>query len=285
MPEDVFKQEDEKHVSTEVELMVWAPKVDLLALSNVNGEVVLHRLSWQKVWTITPPTEKDRVGGLAWRPDSKLVTIGYKSGKIRLCDIEKGNILHSTEVEGEVTCMSWTEHRYPDDSPFTSEPYGEDTSATFLPTLQPLNKNYSDSAPVTKDNSDEVVEDSKKLKDQKELNFLIIGTNQDSVHLLVYGSFPLAQAGFMIQDGSQVRRVISAVLTEDLRSLSAVVASYADESDEIDYYILTFDTALIMSRHKEVRLLALKCGLISCLVEHLQVSLSWIHVYILAKYV
>lgn len=121
---------------------------------------------------------------------------------------------------------------------------------------------------------DEVVEDSKKLKDQKELNFLIVGTNRDSVHLLVYGVFPFAQASFMIQDGSQERRVCSAVLTDDLRSLSAVVESYADESDEIDYYILTFDTTLIMSRHKEVRILGLKYGLICCLVEHLQTTIQ-----------
>ena len=109
--------------------------------------------------------------------------------------------------------MSWTEHKFTEDNPFTSEPYGEDTSSNYLPKLQPLNKNYSETGPVSKDNLDEVVEDSKKLKDQKELNFLIVGTNRDSVHLLVYGVFPFAQAGFMIQDGSQERRVCSAAVS------------------------------------------------------------------------
>ena len=274
MPDEYFKHIDEKHVSTEVDMLLWSPKLDLIALANAHGEVVLHRLSWQKVWTLAPPLETDTVGGLAWRPDSKVLAIGYQSGKIRLCDIEKGEILHATEVEGEVTSMSWTEHKFTEDNPFTSEPYGEDTSSNYLPKLQPLNKNYSETGPVSKDNLDEVVEDSKKLKDQKELNFLIVGTNRDSVHLLVYGVFPFAQAGFMIQDGSQERRVCSAVLTDDLRSLSAVVESYADESDEIDYYILTFDTTLIMSRHKEVRILGLKYGLICCLVEHLQTTIQ-----------
>ena len=273
MPDESFKQSDEKHVSTEVDMLLWAPKMDLIALANVHGEVVLHRLSWQKVWTLAPPGEGDMVGGLAWRPDSKVLAIGYQSGKIRLCDIEKGEILHATEVEGEVTCMSWTEHKYTD-TQFTSEPYGEDASNNYLPKLQSLSKNYSESGSVSKDNLDEVVEDSKKLKDQKELNFLIIGTNKDSVHLLVYGVFPFTQAGFMIQDGSQERRVCSAILTDDLRSLSVVVESTADESDEIDYYILTFDTTLIMSRHKEVRILGLKYGLICCLIEHLQTTIQ-----------
>ncbi|XP_076467809.1 anaphase-promoting complex subunit 4-like [Babylonia areolata] len=274
MPDEYFKQSDEKHVSTEVYMLVWAPKMDLIALANAHGEVVLHRLSWQKVWTLAAPSEGDMVGGLAWRPDSKVLAIGYQSGKIRLVDIEKGEILHATEVEGEVTSMSWTEHKYTADSPFTSEPYGEDTSSDYLPRLQPLNKNYRDSSSVSKDNLDEVVEDSKKLKDQKELNFLIVGTNKDSVHVIVYGVFPFAQAAFMIQDGSQERRVCSAILTDDLHSLSVVVESTSDESDEIDYYILTFDTTLIMSRHKEVRMLALKYGLICCLVEHLQTTIQ-----------
>lgn len=40
MPEcSAFKQVDEKHVAVEVELMVWSPKFDLVALSNVQGEV------------------------------------------------------------------------------------------------------------------------------------------------------------------------------------------------------------------------------------------------------
>ncbi|KAL8591062.1 hypothetical protein ACOMHN_037295 [Nucella lapillus] len=274
MPDEYFKQSDEKHVSTEVYMLVWAPKMDLIALANAHGEVVMHRLSWQKVWTLAPPSEGDMVGGLAWRPDSKVLAIGYQSGKIRLCDIEKGEILHATEVEGEVTCMSWTEHKHSEGQTFASEPYGEDTSSNYLPRLQPLNKNYRDSSSVSKDNLDEVVEDSKKLKNQKELNFLIVGTNKDSVHVIVYGVFPFAQAGFMIQDGSQERRVCSAILTDDLHSLSVVVESTSDESDEIDYYILTFDTTLIRSRHKELRMLALKYGLICCLVEHLQTTIQ-----------
>ena len=34
-------------------------------------QVILHRLSWQKVWTLAPPDEGETVGGLAWRPDGK----------------------------------------------------------------------------------------------------------------------------------------------------------------------------------------------------------------------
>lgn len=35
-----FRQMDEKHVSVDVHLMLWSPKFDLVALSNVQGEVI-----------------------------------------------------------------------------------------------------------------------------------------------------------------------------------------------------------------------------------------------------
>lgn len=42
MPEQgAFSQVDEKHVAVEAELMVWSPQFDLVALSNVQGEVCL----------------------------------------------------------------------------------------------------------------------------------------------------------------------------------------------------------------------------------------------------
>lgn len=34
-----FSLVDEKHVAIEAELMVWSPQFDLVALSNVQGEV------------------------------------------------------------------------------------------------------------------------------------------------------------------------------------------------------------------------------------------------------
>ena len=43
MPEaGAFRQVDEKHVSAEVDLMVWSPKFDLVALSNGQGEVLIY---------------------------------------------------------------------------------------------------------------------------------------------------------------------------------------------------------------------------------------------------
>ena len=45
-----FKQIDEKHVSNEVKLMLWNPKMDLIALAFANADIYLDD-SWRFVWT------------------------------------------------------------------------------------------------------------------------------------------------------------------------------------------------------------------------------------------
>jgi len=67
-----FRQVDEKHVLAEVKLMIWSPKMDLIAVASVAGEVVLHRLAWQKVWTLPAIGENIKVQAMAWRPDGKV---------------------------------------------------------------------------------------------------------------------------------------------------------------------------------------------------------------------
>ena len=40
MPEACsFRQVDEKHTSTQVERMLWSPRMDLIAVANIQGEV------------------------------------------------------------------------------------------------------------------------------------------------------------------------------------------------------------------------------------------------------
>ena len=268
-----FKQIDEKHTITEVAKMKWSPKLDLIAVANTHGEVTLHRLGWHKVWTYPPPTETDTVGGLAWRPDSKVLAIGYVSGKIRLCGIEKGVTLHESEVDGRVTCMSWMEQSFTKEKPFSCCLYGEDKSGIFLPKLQQLSDVYQ-STSVSNEKSEEFVEDKKRLCDQKELNFLTIGTNKDSIFLVAYGIFTVALVRYTIQEGPHEQRICSALLTGDLCCLSAVVESCSDESGEINYSILNFDTSILLLHHNEIRMLSLKYGIICSLLEHLQSTIQ-----------
>ncbi|KAJ8317106.1 hypothetical protein KUTeg_005010 [Tegillarca granosa] len=269
MPEETaFRQMDEKHVSVEVELMLWSPKFDLVALSNVQGEVVLHRLSWQKVWSVPAPAEDVKATALSWRPDGKVLAAGYSCGKIHLYDIENAQILHSLELKGEITCMNWISHTLPEGDVWSPDPYDEDNFNLFLPKLQPLSKSYGS---VTKGPPvEECVEDSKKLGDQKELNLLVAGCGSCNLHLIAYGVYPVGVLAVSSPNDLQLVSIKSATISQDLQSLVLMGEFIKEGSDDNYYYVMTYDTTLFASRHKELRLLALKCGQVATLLGYLQ---------------
>ncbi|KAK3598443.1 hypothetical protein CHS0354_014065 [Potamilus streckersoni] len=270
-----FRQVDEKHVSVEVEEMLWSPKFDLVALSNVQGEVVLHRLSWQKVWVMPAPSENVKVKAMAWRSDGKVLAVGYSTGHVNLCYIENAEILHKFEVKGEITCMTWIAEMSPENMNSTS--YPEDCTETYLARLQPLNKSYGT---LSKGNIEEVVEDGKKLKDQKELNLLLIGHNQQEIHVYAYGIFPVARITIADHNGFELKKMCSAMLSYDLSCLVVFVEMLKEEDQVLEFAVVKLHTALLASRHKELRLLALKYGHIATLFQYLnstiqQMSEAW----------
>ncbi|XP_012226423.1 anaphase-promoting complex subunit 4-like isoform X2 [Linepithema humile] len=106
-----IKQLNTRQFSTEVTTMLWSPKMDLLAISNVKGEVSLYRLTFIKVWLLSPQEESDTTVQLAWRPDGKLLAIGQENGTVLIyifgmfyCDtitVGNGPILHITGGSNE----------------------------------------------------------------------------------------------------------------------------------------------------------------------------------------
>lgn len=49
-----------------------------------SGEVSLHRLTWQRVWSLAAPKDKTLVTAMAWRPDGKQLAVAYDSCKFFL---------------------------------------------------------------------------------------------------------------------------------------------------------------------------------------------------------
>jgi hypothetical protein len=59
-------------------------------------QVALHRLSWQKVWTLAAPCEMSKVAALAWRPDGKgtacetcLETVLLNDGTMQCSNVDR----------------------------------------------------------------------------------------------------------------------------------------------------------------------------------------------------
>ncbi|KAG5346316.1 APC4 protein, partial [Acromyrmex charruanus] len=174
-----MRQLEERQLPAEVTMMLWSPKMDLLAISNVKGEVVLHRLTWQRVWLLSPQDESDITAHLAWRPDGKLLAVCYEISKLLcLVDVETKNIIHKTKLStNELTvCVKWlplsnSEHEGSSTSDKTNKPTGE-----YLPPLPSLIRSYS-------------AEPERKEFLSHILDMLFIGQKNGTALMYIFGMF------------------------------------------------------------------------------------------------
>ena len=79
-----MRQMDEKSTDQEVSLMVWSPKMDILALAFDTGCLSLYRLQWQKIWTAEGSVEGE--GALKWECVTKMEA--HNSGVLAMAGCE-----------------------------------------------------------------------------------------------------------------------------------------------------------------------------------------------------
>ncbi|GFR79523.1 anaphase-promoting complex subunit 4 [Elysia marginata] len=255
-----FKLRDEKQVASEIILMEWSPTMDLIALANANGEVLVNRLSWQRVWLLPAYDERQKqiqVSALSWRPDGKILSIGYTNGVFRLCEVEKGEIIREEiQVNDEITSLTWLEQSK--SMVEGRQTYPEDSSSTYLPQAYQQTSLYHDlAAPKNQPPGHEIQEIFRNLASKKELGLLLVGTNTNKVHLYGYGVFHLCILELSIDSASESLVVDSAIISPDLSRLAVVVKSL-DPGETNSIHIQVYDTALLVTRHEEIRLLCSK---------------------------
>ncbi|XP_032691450.1 anaphase-promoting complex subunit 4 isoform X2 [Odontomachus brunneus] len=176
-----MRQLEVRQLPAEVRWMQWSPKMDLLAISNVKGEVVLHRLTWQKVLLLSPQDEFDTIAHLAWRPDGKLLGVCYEISKLLfLIDIETKNVIHKTKMptNAHLTyCMKWL--LLPNvgyDSSSTIDKTDISPTGDYLPPLPTLNRTFNQ-------------EPERKEFLTHTLDMLYIGQEDGTVLMYIFGMF------------------------------------------------------------------------------------------------
>lgn len=272
-----FRQVNERHVSAEVELMLWSPRLDLIALALKQGDVALHRLSWKRVWLRTPPGGKEHdvaVLSLAWRPDGKILAIGYSTGTIILCNVENSDIVHTLTLSCGITCLCWSsDGTTAEDAELQSRILYRDFSAAYLPKLPSLNKSYgcTSSAKSVEEN----VDDCKMLKEQEDFNILVVGLENGSVSLYAYGVLLCLDFEVVLADctGEHTKRVISAWLSDHFSRLTVVVESERDGAGRC-MYLHVYNMPQLREKRGELRMVALKYGQIASLVTYLTSTMS-----------
>ena len=96
----------DRGLPSSVALAQWCPTMDLLALLTADGQLQLHRLNWQKLWSVTPESP---ITSLCWRPDGKQIAIGQEDGYVLLLNTEDGETQEQAKIfHASVVALSWT---------------------------------------------------------------------------------------------------------------------------------------------------------------------------------
>ncbi|CAH4033440.1 anaphase-promoting complex subunit 4 isoform X1 [Pieris brassicae] len=189
-----MRQMEERHVANQIDLMIWSHRLDLIAISNLKGEVQVHRLHWQKVWSLPPPKENTKVDSMAWRPDGKALAIAYNNGSVCVIDIEDKSVIDKYDFVQEfkdetefkkygISCICWALKSGTLES--TTEYNIYDDSSLFL--QNPPMPNTSYKTQNTNENDTEFKDSSEQFN---QLNLLIVAYGTGTIFISVFGRHP-----------------------------------------------------------------------------------------------
>lgn len=270
-----FRQLEDKPCSAELLDKKWSPKMDLLAIVTVEGEVWLQRLSWKRVWSLSA-SEARRALSVAWRPDGKILAVAFSDGKIKLIDIENAECVHQAQVQTIPTSLDWIEEQKCDAADIKKTSMFVEKSNLYLPPLSHLPK--STGALFSKEASQEESDDPKKLKSLSEdLSVLVVGDKSGKVHLYLYGIFLCAvvNTSDTFQKQKQAGcQVINATISKDLKVLSVAVKLNVDSFDKQAVYVIFYNTGLVLSRSRELEVVAKKVAQVTYLLEYFDNTLQ-----------
>uniref|UniRef100_A0A915JKB5 Anaphase-promoting complex subunit 4 n=1 Tax=Romanomermis culicivorax TaxID=13658 RepID=A0A915JKB5_ROMCU len=108
----VFKEHSDRNSSSEIKLLTWNSKYDLLALANFKGEVCLQRIFWRKAWDYANPFEeqakktansKTEISNLCWSPRGDCLCVCYTNLRVQFLEIENGKLVHEIRLSEEIS--------------------------------------------------------------------------------------------------------------------------------------------------------------------------------------
>lgn len=145
--------------------------------------------------------------------------------------------------------------------------YLQDGTSDFLPKLPSLSRTFGS----MNENVEENLEDAKKVKDQSNLNFLVVGFGNGKISLSVFGLFPCGVIDACEILGEEECSVLDADISQDMKSLFVIVCTGKEKKC---LKLLILDTRILSSRSRELHALALKHGHIISLLDYLEQTMQ-----------
>eukprot|EP00736_Rhodelphis_marinus_P005991 Rmarinus@m.15026 len=113
MPGTPFHVLQDRALPVHVTMMQWCPATDLIAIVTADNQIMIHRLSWQKLYFIGEIPSL--VTSFAWHPDGRAFAAGHESGGVSVHVTEGGQLIrHTAYNDCKVSAMTWTKLEKPD---------------------------------------------------------------------------------------------------------------------------------------------------------------------------
>ena len=201
--------------------------------------------------------------------------------EIYLVDVENKEVLNKSMFDAEITCLSWSDEK--EELLFNkanllsqkiSSPLREfmnkDDSRIFLPKLPSLTGNFTSNST----NSDDHVEDAKKIKDQQTLSILLVGLSNGKLCISVFGLFPSAVIDIKSYYNNSECIILNCNVSKDYKVIFVVVSIKAKEAEKYTTSVLLLNSDILSSYSHELYTLALKYGHLISSLDYLKQTLQ-----------
>ena len=200
------------------------------------------------------------------------------AGDILLIDVENKDTLHTSHVDGEITCINWVQEKDPSDPKSNllhkqrnapSKYTVQDSTSNFLPSLPLLSRSFGSVSKSVEEN----LEDAKKIKEQTHLNILLVGVNTGKLYLSIFGLFPCGVVDMNSCISGRAFSILDADVSDDLNALFLVMSCWKEvdemKEDKKDLFLVLLDTPVLAVHSPELHALSLKHGHIVSLLGYL----------------
>ncbi|CAG8617169.1 16878_t:CDS:10 [Funneliformis mosseae] len=266
-----FRLMNQHGVNEPIKLISMCPTMDLLAVCTETDSVWVARWfsALEKIWTL--PAGKhgnDKVEALAWRPDGKVIALGYSSGAIRLYNVDKLEMIHELFPQpidpqhsfesikpSAINFLIWVQENENDSENVNEQQINYISThpiQRYLPKLSTIPR----AKPISNllGNINESHEDEIENEISNLIDLLIAGDTSGNLHLSV--------------------KIINASVTPDLSHITLLVlASYTSvvtkTSANERLVEITLNTGLLYTHKNEIRTLSQTYTIIKYLTEYI----------------
>lgn len=205
----------------------------------------------------------------------------FVSDEIYLVDVENKEVINKTKLDGEVTALTWTQDKECDTmrkptlinqklNNYSKESLNRDDCNIFLPKLPSLSRSFGPGSSASEDH----VEDAKKIKDQKNLNLLLVGLNNGKLYISIFGLFPSAVIDVRTYMNNADCIILDANVSKDFNVVFVVVCSKIVGSEKHTISVLLLNADILSNNSRELHTLALKYGHIISALDYLNQTLQ-----------